>query len=88
MKLIMEQFGSSIIYAIAGSGMAAILISFLRAISRKEKKMKEIVEEYGEFVIEAISGVILLGIIAILFFGTPMTALIQKFIMSVLGGGM
>jgi len=50
--------------------------------------MKEIVEEYGEFVIEAISGVILLGIIAILFFGTPMTALIQKFIMSVLGGGM
>ncbi|SEV84850.1 hypothetical protein SAMN05421659_101311 [[Clostridium] fimetarium] len=33
MKLIMEQFGSSIIYAIAGSGMAAILIGFLKVIS-------------------------------------------------------
>lgn len=33
MKMIMEQFGSSIIYAIAGSGMAAILIGFLMVIS-------------------------------------------------------
>jgi len=33
MKLIIEQFGSGIIYAIAGSGMAAILIGFLRVIS-------------------------------------------------------
>lgn len=33
MKLIMEQFGSSIIYAIGGSGMAAILIVFLKVIS-------------------------------------------------------
>ena len=33
MKLIIDQFGSGIIYAIAGSGMAAILIGFLRVIS-------------------------------------------------------
>ena len=58
MKLIMEQFGSSIIYAIAGSGMAAILIGFLKVISSQEERMQEIFEEYGEFVIEAISGVL------------------------------
>ena len=49
--------------------------------------MQEIFEEYGEFIIEAISGMLLLGIIAIFFLGTPMTAMIQKFVTSVLGGG-
>lgn len=38
--------------------------------------------------IEAISGVLLLGILALFFFGTPMNTMIQKFITSVLGGGM
>lgn len=33
MKLIIEEFGSGIIYAIAGSGMAAVLIGFLSVIS-------------------------------------------------------
>lgn len=33
MKMIMEQFGSSMVYAIAGSGMALILIGFLQVIS-------------------------------------------------------
>ena len=33
MKLIMEQYGSSLIYAIAGIGMAALLLGFLQAIS-------------------------------------------------------
>lgn len=50
--------------------------------------MQEIVEEYGEFIIEAVSGVLLLGILVYFFFGSPMTSLIQKFIISVLGGGM
>jgi len=50
--------------------------------------MQEIFEEYGEFIIEAISGVLLLGILALFFFGTPMNTMIQKFITSVLGGGM
>ncbi len=33
MKMIMEQFGSGIIYAIAGGGMAVILIGFLKVLS-------------------------------------------------------
>lgn len=33
MKLIIEQFGSGIIYAISGCGMALILIGFLKTIS-------------------------------------------------------
>ncbi|MDD3414816.1 MAG: hypothetical protein PHY47_12550 [Lachnospiraceae bacterium] len=49
--------------------------------------MKEIFEEYGEFVIEAVSGGLFLGILAYFFLGTPMTSLIQLFIISVLGGG-
>ena len=49
--------------------------------------MQEIFEEYGEFIIEAISGVLLLGILALFFLGTPMNTMIQKFITSVLGGG-
>ena len=50
--------------------------------------MQEIFEEYGEFIIETISGVLLLGILALFFLGTPMNTMIQKFITSVLGGGM
>ena len=48
--------------------------------------MKEIFEEYGEFVIEAVSGGLFLGILAYFFLGTPMTTLIHLFITSVLGG--
>ncbi|WP_197035811.1 hypothetical protein [Lachnoclostridium phytofermentans] len=50
--------------------------------------MQEIFEEYGEFIIEVISGVLLLGILALFLLGTPMITMIQKFITSVLGGGM
>ena len=50
--------------------------------------MQEIFEEYGEFVIEAISAIILLGILAFFFIGLPMTVMMQEFIISVLGGGM
>jgi hypothetical protein len=50
--------------------------------------MQEIFEEYGEFIIEAISGVLLLGILALFFLGMPMDTMIQKFITSLLGGGM
>ncbi|SHM29886.1 hypothetical protein SAMN02746066_01468 [Anaerosporobacter mobilis DSM 15930] len=49
--------------------------------------MKEIFEEYGEFVIEAVSGGLFLGILAYFFLGSPMTTLIHLFITSVLGGG-
>lgn len=49
--------------------------------------MKEIFEEYGEFVVEAISGGLFLGILAYLFLGSPMTAMIHSFLTSVLGGG-
>jgi hypothetical protein len=49
--------------------------------------MKEIFEEYGEFVIEAVSGGLFLGILAYFFFGTPMITLIHLFITSALGGG-
>ena len=49
--------------------------------------MKEIFEEYGEFIIEAVSGGLFLGILVYLFLGTPMTTLIHLFITSVLGGG-
>lgn len=50
--------------------------------------MQEIFEEYGEFIIEAISGALFLGILAYFFLGLPMASLIQKFITSVFGGGM
>ncbi len=50
--------------------------------------MQEIFEEYGEFVIEVISGVLLLGILSYIFLALPMLTMIQKFITSVLGGGM
>jgi FtsH-binding integral membrane protein len=49
--------------------------------------MKEIFEEYGEFVIEAVSGGLFLGILAYFFLGSPMTTLLYSFITSVLGGG-
>ena len=49
--------------------------------------MKEIFEEYGEFVVEAISGGLFIGILAYFFFGAHMTTLIHSFITSVLGGG-
>lgn len=49
--------------------------------------MKEIFEEYGEFVIEAVSGGLFLGILAYFFLSTPMTTLIHLFVTSVLGGG-
>lgn len=48
--------------------------------------MHEIFEEYGEFVIEAISGIMFLRISAYFFLGTPMTTIIQKFITSIIGG--
>ena len=48
--------------------------------------MKEIFEEYGEFVVEAVSGGLLLGILAYFFLGSPITELIHLFITSVLGG--
>jgi len=50
--------------------------------------MQEIFEEYGEFVIEAISGMLFLGILVYFYLGSPMTSLIYEFITSVLGGGM
>ena len=49
--------------------------------------MKEIFEEYGEFIIEAVSGGLFLGILVYFFLGTPMTTLIYLFITRVLGGG-
>lgn len=49
--------------------------------------MQELFEEYGEFVIEAISGILLLGILGYFFMGSPLNTLLQKFIISVLGGG-
>lgn len=49
--------------------------------------MKEIFEEYGEFVVEAISGGLFLGILAYFFLGAPMPTLIHSFITNVLGGG-
>ena len=33
--------------------------------------MQEIIEEYGEFIIEAVSGVLLLGILVYFFLGSP-----------------
>ena len=45
--------------------------------------MKEFFEEYGEFVVEAVSGALLLGILAYFFLGSPMTTLIHSFIISV-----
>lgn len=48
--------------------------------------MQEIFEEYGEFVIEAISGILFLNIVAYFFLSTPMATIIQKFITSVIGG--
>jgi hypothetical protein len=50
--------------------------------------MQEIFEEYGEFVIEAISGILFLGIIAYFFLSTPMASMIQKFTLSILGGSL
>lgn len=49
--------------------------------------MSEIIEEYGEFIIETISGILLIGIFSVFFLGTPMDGMIQKFITSVMGGG-
>lgn len=49
--------------------------------------MKEIFEEYGEFVVEAISGGLFLVILVYLFLGSPINALIHSFLTSVLGGG-
>lgn len=48
--------------------------------------MQEIFEEYGEFVVEAISGVLFLSIATYFFLGTPMATIVQKFITSVIGG--
>ncbi len=50
--------------------------------------MQEIFEEYGEFVIEAVGGVLLLGIATYYFLGPPMSIVIQRFITSVFGGGL
>lgn len=49
--------------------------------------MKEIFEEYGEFVVEAIGGGLFLGVAAYYFLSSPMISLIDAFITSVLGGG-
>lgn len=49
--------------------------------------MQEIMEEYGEFIIEMVSGALLLGIIGACFLGTPMTTMVYRFITSVMGGG-
>lgn len=49
--------------------------------------MKEIIEEYGEFIIEAIAGGLFLGVVAYYFLNTPMLSLINAFTSSVLGGG-
>ena len=47
--------------------------------------MKEIMEEYGEFIIEAIAGTLLVTIVAFLFLGGTMSGLIGTFVTSVLG---
>ena len=49
MKILMEQYGSAVIYAIAGGGMAAILLGLLYAISvqREGECVRELFEEYG-----------------------------------------
>ena len=49
--------------------------------------MKEIFEEYGEFIIETVSGGLFLGILTYYFLGSPMVTLIHLFITSLLGGG-
>lgn len=49
--------------------------------------MKEIFEEYGEFIIEAVAGGLFLGVAAYYLLSTPMISLINAFISSVLGGG-
>lgn len=49
--------------------------------------MQELFEEYGTFVIEAISGMLLIGILGYVFLGSPLVTLIQRFLVSALGGG-
>ncbi|WP_181899199.1 hypothetical protein [Lachnotalea glycerini] len=49
--------------------------------------MQEIFEEYGEFVMEGISGVLLLWLLVYFFQGLPMTSMIHNYVLSVLGGG-
>lgn len=49
--------------------------------------MKEIFEEYGEFIMEAISGGLFIGILVYFFLDSPITTLIHSFISSVIGGG-
>jgi hypothetical protein len=52
----------------------------------REEKMQELFEEYGTFVIEAVSGMLLLFLLGYVFLGSPMGTLIQRFLVSTLGG--
>lgn len=49
--------------------------------------MQELFEEYGTFVIEAVSGILLLGTLGYVFLGELLVTLIQRFLVSALGGG-
>lgn len=49
--------------------------------------MHELMDEYGEVIIEVISGVLLLGIIGSSFLGSPIASMVQRFVTSVIGGG-
>ena len=53
----------------------------------REETMQELFEEYGTFVIEAVSGILLLGILGYVFLDEPLVTLIQRFLVSALGGG-
>ena len=87
MKILMEQYGSAVIYAIAGGGMAAILLGVLYAISmqREGECVRELFEEYGEFIVEAVGSFLFLIILWNFFLGPPLKGLIAQFIASAIG---
>ncbi len=49
--------------------------------------MQELFEEYGTFIIEAVSGMLLLFLLSYFFLGSPLQTLIGRFLISALGGG-
>ena len=49
--------------------------------------MQELFEEYGTFVMEAVSGMLLIFLLGYVFLGEPLVTLIQRFLVSALGGG-
>ncbi len=47
--------------------------------------MKEILQEYGELILEISGGMFLLGILASLFLGSPFTGFLEQYIHCVVG---